>query len=118
MTKDSALVEQASAEKACADRPVQDETVSAHGLHDVLDSAQIGVWEYDLTTGCVARSLKHDQIYGYTQKLGEWTLDTLLAHVAPEHRDAIRTRFEQCRTEGVAKFDCRIIRADGSSAWI
>ena len=64
------------------------------------------------------RSVTHDQIYGYTKALREWTFDTFLDHVAPEYRDRIRTRFENCVTRGEGEFDCRIARADGTPAWI
>jgi two-component system CheB/CheR fusion protein len=94
-------------------------------LHDTeaalqggLDSALIGVWAYDLRTRRAVRSLTHDQIHGYQQALGEWTFDTFLDHVAPEYRRVIEDRFDRCLATGDGAFDCRIIRADGSPAWI
>jgi signal transduction histidine kinase len=87
-------------------------------LHGVLESALIGVWDYDLHTRRAVRSITHDQIYGYPHGIGDWTFDTFLRHVAPEHRDVIRIRFDQCLDSGAGEFDCRIIRADGSPAWI
>jgi len=87
-------------------------------LHGVLDSALIGVWDYDLNTRRAVRSITHDQIHGYSQALGEWTFDTFLDHVAPEDRGVIKARFEECLATGEGEFDCRIIRADGSPAWI
>jgi PAS domain S-box-containing protein len=87
-------------------------------LRDVLDSVLIGVWDYDVASGRTVRSMTHDQIFGYSEALQQWTFDTLLDHVAPEHRARIRHRFEACLTSGAGEFDCRIIRADGSPAWI
>jgi signal transduction histidine kinase len=87
-------------------------------LTRVPDSALIGVWDYDLRTRRAVRSVTHDQIYGYTKALQEWTFDTFLHHVAPEYRDRIRTRFEDCVKSGTGEFDCRIRRADGTPAWI
>ena len=87
-------------------------------LYDALDSVLIGVWDYDLTTGRARRSMAHDQIHGYTEAVEEWTFDTFLSHVAPEHREDIRARFDRCLTTGSVEFDCPITRADGSSAWI
>ena len=84
----------------------------------VFDTALIGVWDYDLRTRRAVRSVTHDQIYGYTKALREWTFDTFLDHVAPEYRDRIRTRFENCVKSGEGEFDCRITRADGTPAWI
>jgi signal transduction histidine kinase len=87
-------------------------------LSRVPDSSLIGVWDYDLRTRRAVRSVTHDQIYGYSKALREWTFDTFLDHVAPEYRDRIRTRFENCVTSGEGEFDCRITRADGTPAWI
>ena len=87
-------------------------------LHSMLDAALIGLWDYDLETGRAVRSITHDQIHGYPEAIGDWTFDTFLSHVAPEHRDAIRARFAECKATGGGEFDCRIIRADGSPAWI
>jgi two-component system CheB/CheR fusion protein len=87
-------------------------------LRGVIDSALIGVWDYDLHTRRAVRSITHDQIHGYPQALGEWTIDTFLEHVAPEYRPLIQERFNECLATGVGEFDCRIIRADGSPAWI
>ena len=87
-------------------------------LRGVLGSALIGVWDYDLRTRRAIRSVTHDQIHGYPQALGEWTFETFLDHVAPEHRDRISASFQQCVETGECEFDCRIIRADMSPAWI
>ena len=87
-------------------------------LRGVLDSALIGVWDYDLRTRRAIRSVTHDQIHGYPQALGEWTFDMFLDHVAPEHRDRISASFQTCVETGECEFDCRIIRADASPAWI
>lgn len=88
-------------------------------LHDALDSAEIGVWDYDLRTYRAVRSITHDRIYGYAHAREEWTFDTYLGHVAPDQRDLVRARFAQCVQTGAAVFDCRIVRADGSpgSIW-
>ena len=87
-------------------------------LHGALDSSHIGVWDFDLRTGRATRSITHDQIFGYAKAREEWTFDTFLDHVAPEQRDLLRIRYNQCLTTGKAVFDCRIIRADGSPAHI
>ena len=87
-------------------------------LHGALDSSHIGVWDFDLRTGRATRSITHDQIFGYLKAREEWTFDTFLDHVAPEQRDLLRIRFNQCLATGQAVFDCRIIRADESAAHI
>lgn len=104
-------------QRALAERE-QWHTDAEKALHGVLGSALIGVWDYDLRTRRAVRSITHDQIHGYPQALEEWTFDTFLDHVAPEHRDRIDASFRQCVATGEGEFDCRIIRPDASSAWI
>jgi len=87
-------------------------------LHRPFDSVLMGVWDYDLHTRRAVRSVTHDQVYGYSEALPEWTIDTFLDHVATAFRDLIRTRFENCVSSGEGEFDCRIMRADGTPAWI
>jgi PAS domain S-box-containing protein len=86
-------------------------------LHGVLDAAQIGVWECDLSTRRLARSAAHDEIHGYPPT-AEWTFDTFLDRVAPEHRAAVGNHIDKCLLTGAGEVECRIIRADGSPAWI
>jgi PAS domain S-box-containing protein len=87
-------------------------------LNLVLESALIGVCDYDLKTMRAVRSSRHDQIYGYTELLPEWTLRTFLDHVSTEHRELAWTQFQKCLTTGEGEFECRIRRADGTHAWI
>jgi len=87
-------------------------------LGDLLGSALIGVWSYDVRTRRAVRSLTHDQIYGYANGLPEWTFDTFVEHAAPDQRERLRSRFDESLATGEAVFDCRIIRPDGSPAWI
>ena len=87
-------------------------------LGDLLGSALIGVWSYDVRTRHAVRSLTHDQIHGYAGALSEWTFDTFVEHAAPDQRERLRSRFDESLVTGEAVFDCRIIRPDGSPAWI
>jgi PAS domain S-box-containing protein len=86
----------------------------------ILQKWHIGLWEVDLQTNKVARTLEHDRIFGYDALQPEWHLETFFDHVIPEDR----TELERYRRELLPKklnewsHECRILRADGNVRWI
>ncbi len=87
--------------------------------HIALEAAQLGDWQIDLDTGVSQRSLSHDRIFGYSEKLPQWTFDTFLAHVHPEDREKIRESFKAClRQKKKWDFECRIVRPNKEIRWI
>ena len=88
-------------------------------LRFALEAGGLGDWDYDLSTGLTRRSARHDEIFGYRAPLDDWTLESFLAHVAPEDRGRVREAFSDTLAAG-GDWDivCRIIRADGSDGWI
>ncbi|WP_309890182.1 ATP-binding protein [Archangium sp.] len=57
-----------------------------------LDSAQMAVWETNLTTGQVFRSEGHDRLYGYPEPLQAWTHEMFLASLHPEDRPEVEAQ--------------------------
>ena len=93
--------------------------VSEETLLRTLDAAHIGHWNLNLVTHAASRSLQHDQIFGYSKLLADWTYEKFLSHVHPEDR----ARVDQLFQAGVATktqwdFECRITRHDGELRWI
>jgi PAS domain S-box-containing protein len=87
----------------------------------MLDSAQIGDWDLDLTTQphTAYRSLRHDQIFGYESLQPEWSYEIFLTHVHPDDRSIVNDNFQQTLSIGTNwNFECRIIHPDGSLHWI
>jgi PAS domain S-box-containing protein len=85
----------------------------------VLEAARLGDWELDLETQRVKRSLRHDQIFGYTTLLPEWTVDTFLQHAHPDDRESVHAIIQKSMAgESDLDFECRIIRADQDVRWI
>lgn len=88
-------------------------------LRFTLESAAIGDWELDLSTGQVRRSLRHDRCFGYDELQHDWTFDTFLEHVHPEDRDEVAhslpVALKEVRPWHV---QCRVIWPDGSVHWI
>ncbi len=88
-------------------------------LEFVLQAANLGAWDLDLTSHIMWRSPEHDAIFGYPALLPEWTYEMFLDHVLPEDRLEVDRKMRQAVT-GRADFEieCRIRRADGATRWI
>jgi len=92
---------------------------SEERLRNILEFANIGIWEEDFSTGAFWRSSYHDQIFGYTEPLPEWTYETFLEHVLPEDRPKINEMHSRPMAYPTqVNFECRIRRVDGEQRWI
>lgn len=88
-------------------------------LEFALDSANIGAWDLDLATHTIRRTLRYDQIFGYSSLLPLWTYEIFLSHIHPEDRGYVSQAFKESLEKGTDWiFECRIIRADKTEAWI
>ena len=87
-------------------------------LSMALKAASVGVWDMNLLTGEVWRSLKHDEIFGHNAHQSDWSLDTFLSHVIPEDRDSVTDVFDAGLRSGQFSLNCRITRDDGAVRWI
>ncbi len=92
---------------------------SQRRLEIVLDAANTGAWDFDLTTFETWRSRQHDQIFGYSEPVRHWNYETFLGHVLPEYRENVDLVIQQAAANGSEiQFECRIRRADGALRWI
>ena len=83
-----------------------------------LDSAQMGVWDVDLKSGKIVRSLRNDQIFGYPSLQSDWTMSILLSHVLPEDREMVKTKLAEATYTGHFRIECRILWPNRSVRWI
>jgi PAS domain S-box-containing protein len=83
-----------------------------------LDSAQMGMWDLDLLTDTAVRSLRHDQIFGYSAAVPTWGAAVFMTHVVPEDREGARRAFEKAFASDNFDLECRILWADESIHWI
>jgi signal transduction histidine kinase/DNA-binding response OmpR family regulator len=83
-----------------------------------LDAGQMGTWDLDLATNTSVRSLRHDQIFGYTTLQGQWGPKNLLACVVPEDVAAVQHVFEDALRTGIFSLECRIRWPDTSVHWV
>jgi signal transduction histidine kinase/CheY-like chemotaxis protein len=83
-----------------------------------LDAGQMGTWELDLASDTSVRSLRHDQIFGYSTLQREWGSKNLMASVVPEDLAAAHLAFEEAVRTGAFNLECRIRWPDASLHWI
>jgi PAS domain S-box-containing protein len=91
---------------------------SEERLRLVMESSGLGVWEYDATTGRTHRSPRHDEIFGYTEPLADWSHERFQSHVHPDDRQRVDNGFRRALTQTDDwDVEFRIVRADGSQGW-
>jgi PAS domain S-box-containing protein len=83
-----------------------------------LDSVQIGAWDWDLTADQAVRSLRHDEIFGYSSLLPEWGKKIFLTHVLPEDHDLANSCLAASLQTGQITMECRVVWPDQSIHWI
>jgi two-component system, sensor histidine kinase and response regulator len=83
-----------------------------------LDAGQMGTWDWDLATDTSVRSLRHDQIFGYSSLQRTWGSKNVSACVVPEDRAAVQQVFEEASRSGEFNLECRIRWPDASLHWI
>jgi PAS domain S-box-containing protein len=91
---------------------------SERRLSLALDSAQMGTWDLDLLTDTSVRSLRHDQIFGYSAAVPTWGVAVFMTHVVPEDREVAKHAFEKALVSDNFDMECRILLADESIHWI
>lgn len=92
---------------------------SEERLNLALDAAHMGTWDLDLKTGEVWRSRLHDQIFGFSTPLAEWTHETFLNCLVPEDRKRYQQDASGLLKAGKIDSEFRIVRAgDQAERWI
>lgn len=84
----------------------------------VIEAADLGTWDFDIETGVAIHSLRHDQIFGYTEPQPEWSYETSVKHILPEYHKTVRDAVARAIETGVLEYDAKILWPDGSVRWI
>lgn len=83
------------------------------------ESARLGDWEMNLQTGVSRRSMRHDELFGYTHPIVDWSYRAFLDHVHPEDRDRVDRQFQDAiARQTVWQTECRVIWHNGSVHWL
>ncbi len=91
---------------------------SKEWLNLALDSASLGVIDWDLQHDSATRSLRHDQIYGQDSLLPDWNWEVFASYLLPNERSALLQRLRQSLQEGRVAMDFCILRADDRRCWV
>ncbi|MGA2091131.1 MAG: PAS domain S-box protein [Endomicrobiales bacterium] len=107
--------------KDCAATGLTEQSLrdSEDRLQQVLEVAALGIWGLDLQSGKTWRSLRFEQIFGYSHQEKELSYQLLLEHIVPDDRKEVDDKFKQAIARGLEwNFQCRIRRDDGVIRWI
>lgn len=92
---------------------------TAELLQVALDAAGMGSWELYLSTGAIHRTLRHDQMFGYTEIQPFWDLEMTFDHIAEEDRSLVRRAFSDAKIDGSIDVEARVRRsAVGETRWV
>jgi signal transduction histidine kinase/CheY-like chemotaxis protein len=83
-----------------------------------LDSAGMGSWQLYPASGLIARSSRHDQIFGYDTLQPSWNLEATLQHCLEEDRHKVREAFAQAETTGCLDVEARIQAREAGTRWV
>ena len=84
-----------------------------------LEASQMGEWALDFEKGTTYHSLRHDQCFGHTTLLKEWSYDHFLERIHPDDRGKIGQQVQEVKKHhDQLSFECRIIWPDTSIHWI
>ncbi len=87
-------------------------------LASAADYGLIGIWDHDLVLDTWWHSPRHDQIFGYSSPLPDWSLQTLLEHLVPEDREDFARAYLESGKGGSIRLEVRIVWPDASVHWI
>ncbi|HET8734547.1 MAG TPA: ATP-binding protein, partial [Anaeromyxobacteraceae bacterium] len=81
-------------------------------------AGNLGLWDLDLATGDVWRTVEHDRIFGYDEPPARWTQADALRHVVLEDRPGLRKVVDAAMISGKLHATFRILDAKGRERWV
>lgn len=92
---------------------------SEERLRCALESAHMGIWDWNLTTNKIIWSLGHEQLFGLAPGTFDGTYETFNACILPEDRAALTQQINITReTQKEYCHEFRVVWQDGSIHWI
>lgn len=87
-------------------------------LEIALEASGMGVFDVDLETMTARTTLRHNQIFGYTEPVDAWSPEIFREHVVEEDRDVIDPAIERALDTGSFDLTARVRWPDGSIHWM
>ncbi len=92
---------------------------SEERLRLVMESTGLGSWEYDVASGTTIRSARHDEIFGYSMPVNDWSYENFKAHIPDPDRARVDEGLRAALEEGkYLEVECRMVRVDGVRGWL
>jgi len=108
-----------AAANALLAREIDERNRAEDSLTVALDAAGMGSWDFDLVADTSHRSLRYDEIFGYSEGATAFGLGEALRQFVPEDRAAAAKAFADAETGGSIDIERRIRRAgDGAIRWV
>lgn len=104
-------------ERSVAER-TRDLAAARESLEIALAAAGMGSWDLDLVNDTTRRTLRHDEIFGYSVLQSAWGLRIFLSHVSADERESVSASFNSALESGVLDLECSINAASGGKRWI
>jgi two-component system sensor histidine kinase/response regulator len=109
------MVRDLTERRAAESRAVESE----QRLGFALESAEIGEWSFDPSTGVARRSLHHARCFGDDDADAPWSIATLLSRVEAADRDKVEQSLRRAQdADGIYDQEFRVRWPDGSIHWL
>lgn len=87
-------------------------------LNIVIDSSELGTWEWDLVTDEMTYSKRYLEIFNYHDDPSMVQHEKHLAHIHPDDKPTREKAMRVALETGALQYQARIIWADGSTHWM
>lgn len=102
-------------ERKFAEKRLQE---SESRLSVALEAANLGTFDYCLTSGTATTDVRHDQIFGYSSVQSDWSPGKVLEQVLEQDRQTVAAAIARGETTGDISAEFRVVWPDGSIHWV
>lgn len=99
-------------------RDVSEEVRAEEKLRLAQQTARMGTWEWDATTGGLHWSPELEDVYGLEPGTFEGTLQAYADRIHPDDRETAFVAAQRLLSEGKGAIEHRIVRPDGDVRWV
>jgi PAS domain S-box-containing protein len=84
-----------------------------------LEASQMGIWDWDMTTGNITWSSGHEQLFGLAPNTFDGRYETFNDRLHPDDRDSLNQAVESALQEhSTYHHEFRVVWPDGTTHWI
>ncbi|MFE4106347.1 hybrid sensor histidine kinase/response regulator [Almyronema epifaneia] len=91
---------------------------SEERLRLAVDLTELGLWDWNLSTGKVTWSYHHGRLFGTTTEAFDGTYDAFLRCVHPDDHEGVNQGVQAALESGVFGHEFRVVWPDGSLHWL